>query len=117
MELFVYFPFSHQVESNSDPSRPLYPLDHHHSHDIGMILVKLKTHCTCLQTFSTTSKQLVTGTCWQLLTGVVEQVSTGTLEQLVAVTLLQISLGICSQYCLGFSLQVTTGTCWQVGSP
>ena len=31
---FVYFPFSHQVESNSDrtdPSRPLYPLDHHHS--------------------------------------------------------------------------------------
>ena len=31
--LFVYFPFSHQVESNSDrtdPSRPLYPLDHNH---------------------------------------------------------------------------------------
>ena len=30
--LFVYFPFSHQVESNSDsmdPSWPLYPLDHH----------------------------------------------------------------------------------------
>ena len=30
---FVYFTFSHQVESNSDrtdPSRPLYPLDHHH---------------------------------------------------------------------------------------
>ena len=31
--LCVYFPFSHQVESNSDrmePSRPLYPLDHNH---------------------------------------------------------------------------------------
>ena len=30
---FVYFTFSHQVESNSDrwdPSRPLYPLDHHY---------------------------------------------------------------------------------------
>ena len=33
--LFVYFPFSHQVESNSDRtdlSRPLYPLDHRHHH-------------------------------------------------------------------------------------
>ena len=31
--LFVYFPFSHQAESNSDPPNPsrlLYPLDHHH---------------------------------------------------------------------------------------
>ena len=31
--IFVYFPFSHHVESNSeptDPRRPLYPLDFHH---------------------------------------------------------------------------------------
>ena len=31
--LFIYFPFSHQVESNSGRtglSWPLYPLDHHH---------------------------------------------------------------------------------------
>ena len=35
--LFVYFPFSHQVESNSDrtdPSWPLYPLDHRHRLEI-----------------------------------------------------------------------------------
>ena len=57
--LFLYFPFSHQVELNSDrkyPSRPLYPLDHNHGPNIKTFS-KYWSRCAHPITIATTTKK------------------------------------------------------------